>query len=307
MVTEVMAQHHLSQRRACGLIGITRRAFGREPPGSDRDYGLRQRLRALAEIHHRWGSPMLHRVLRREGVAANHKRIERLYREEGLSLRRRRGRKRLSHLRVAREQPPAINHTWAVDFVHDGLRDGRRFRALTVIDEFSRECLAIEVGASLTGARVTRVLQWLCELRAVPTVIRSDNGPEFRGRVLDEWAYGCGVRLHFIEPGKPIQNAFIESFNSRLRDECLNEQVFLSLDDARYKIEQWRSQYNRERPHSSLGYRTPEEFAASLNQVRSEPAARSAGPAPTMPSGALHRAAVSVEEPDSFSAPPRVG
>jgi putative transposase len=306
MVAEVMAHHHLSQRRACGLIGITRRAFRREI-GPDRNYGLRQRLRTLAEIHHRWGSPMLHRVLRREGVEANHKRIERLYREEGLSLRRRRGRKRLSHLRVAREQPPTMNHTWAVDFVHDGLSDGRRFRALTVIDEFSRECLAIEVGAALNGERVARVLQRLCEMRAVPTVIRSDNGPEFRGRVMDEWAYGCGVRLQFIEPGKPIQNAFIESFNSRLRDECLNEQVFLSLGDARRKIEQWRNEYNRQRPHSSLGYLAPEEFAASQHHLRSETAARSAGPVQTMPSGALHCPAVSVEEPDSFSSQPRIG
>lgn len=306
MVTEVMVQHHLSQRRACGLIGITRRAFSREH-GPDRDQQLRQRLRALAELHHRWGSPMLHRVLRREGMAANHKRIERLYREEGLSLRRRRRRKRLSHLRVAREQPPAINHTWAIDFVHDGMNDGRRFRVLTVIDEFSRECLAIEVDASLTGERVSRVLRRLCELRAVPTIIRSDNGPEFRGRVMDQWAYARGVRLQFIEPGKPIQNAFIESFNSRLRDECLNEQAFLSLDDARCKIEQWRNQYNRERPHSSLGYLTPEEFAVSHHNLRSEPTARSAGPAQTMPSGALRRAAASVEEPDSFSSQPRIG
>ena len=250
---------------------------------------------------------MLHRVLRREGVRANHKRVERVYREEGLSLRRRGGRKRLSHLRVAREQPPAINHTWAVDFMHDGLSDGRRFRALTVIDEFSRECLAIEVDASLPGARVSRVLQRLCELRAVPTIIRSDNGPEFRGRVMDEWAYGCGVRLQFIEPGKPIQNAFIESFNSRLREECLNEQVFLSLDDARRKIEHWRIEYNRARPHSSLGYLAPEEFAASRSHLRSEPATRSAGPAQRMPSGALHRAAVSTEEPDSFSSQPQIG
>jgi putative transposase len=306
MVAEVLANHHLSQRRACGLIGITRRAF-RDQPRPDRDQQLRQRLRALAEMHHRWGSPMLQRVLRREGVEANHKRIERLYREEGLSLRRRRGRKRLSHLRVAREQPPNINHTWAVDFVHDALSDGRRFRALTVIDEFSRESLAIEVDASLPGTRVTRVLQRLCELRAIPTIIRSDNGPEFRGRVMDEWAYSCGVRLQFIEPGKPIQNAFIESFNSRLRDECLNEQVFLSLDDARSKIEQWRNQYNRPRPHSSLGYLAPEEFAASHSHLRSEPAVRSAGPAKEMPSGALHRAAVSVAEPDSFSAQPQIG
>lgn len=250
---------------------------------------------------------MLHRVLRREGETANHKRIERLYREEGLSLRRRHGRKRLSHLRVAREQPPTINHTWAVDFVHDSTSDGRRFRALTVIDEFSRESLAIEVDASLPGARVTRVLQRLCELRAVPTIIRSDNGPEFRGRVMDEWAYGCGVRLQFIEPGKPIQNAFIESFNSRLREECLNEQVFLSLDDARRKIGHWRNQYNRGRPHSSLGYLAPEEFAASHSHLRSAPSPRSAGPANQMPSVALHRAAVAVEELDNFSSQPQIG
>lgn len=250
---------------------------------------------------------MLHRVLRREGVTANHKRIERLYREEGLSLRRRRGRKRLSHLRVAREQLAAVNHTWAVDFVHDALSDGRRFRALNVIDEFSRECLAIEVGTSLPGARVTQVLQRLCELRAVPSIIRSDNGPEFRGRAMDEWAYARGVRLQFIEPGKPIQNAFIESFNSRLREECLNEQVFLSLDDARRKIEQWRNLYNRLRPHSSLGYLAPEEFAASHSQLGSEAAARSAGPAQTMPSGALQGASVSVKEPDSFSPQPQIG
>jgi putative transposase len=176
-----------------------------------------------------------------------------------------------------------------------------------VIDEFSRECLAIEVGTSLTGERVTRVLQRLCELRAVPTVIRSSNGRGFRGRMMDEWAYGCGVRLQFIEPGKPIQNAFIESFNSRLRDECLNEQVFLSLDDARRKLEQWRNQYNRARPHSSLGYLRPEEFATSQKHVRTEPDSRSAGAAQTMPSGALHCAAVSVEEPDSFSSQPQSG
>jgi putative transposase len=304
MIAEVMANHHLSQRRACGLIGITRRAFHHQP-GPDRDHQLRQRLRALAEARRRWGCPMLYRVLRREGLAVNHKRIERLYREEGLSLRRRRGRKRLSHLRVVRERPAAINHTWAVDFVHDALRDGRRFRALTVIDEWSRECLAIEVGTSLTGERVTGVLERLCELRAVPSVIQSDNGPEFRGRVMDEWAYAREVRLQFIEPGKPIQNAFIESFNSRLREECLNEQVFLSLDDARRKIEQWRMQYNRERPHSSLGYLAPEEFAASYDQLRSEPTARIAWPAKGMLAGALHRAVVSVENDDSFSSHPQ--
>ena len=211
MVAEVMAEHHLSQRRACGLVGITRRALCRAP-AEDRNRELRQCLRALVEERRRWGCPMLYRVIRREGCKVNHKRIERLYREEGLSLRRRRRRKRLSHLRVARERPQAINHRWAVDFVHDALLVGRRFRALTVIDEWSRECLAIEVDTSLTGASVTRVLQRLCETRAVPAVIQSDNGPEFRGQVMDEGAYGHGARLQFIEPGKPIQYAFVESY-----------------------------------------------------------------------------------------------
>lgn len=297
MVAEVMAEHHRSRRRACGLIGITRRALGRRRT-QDRNQELRQRLRALAEERRRWGCPMLYRVIRREGWRVNHKRIERLYREEGLSLRRRRGRKRLSHLRVVRERSQAINHTWAVDFVHDALLGGRRFRALTVIDEWSRECLAIEVGASLTGASVSRVLQRLCETRAVPAVIQSDNGPEFRGRVMDEWAYEQGVRLQFIEPGKPIQNAFIESFNSRLRDECLNEQVFVSLDDARRKIEHWRAQYNRERPHSALGYLTPEAFAAL---TMSEPVARTAWPAGQELAGAAQRAPDSDPKPDRFS------
>jgi putative transposase len=183
MVAELMATHQLSQRRACGLIRITRRGF-RHPPAEDRNRELRQRLRALAEERRRWGCPMLYRVIRREGFAVNHKRVERLYREEGLSLRRRRRRKRLSHLRVVRERPQAFNHAWAVDFVHDGLFDGRRFRALTVIDEWSRECLAIEVDLSLTGERVTRVLEQLCETRGVPTLIQSDNelSKKARGR-----------------------------------------------------------------------------------------------------------------------------
>jgi putative transposase len=154
MVAEVMTTHRLSQRRACGLIGITRRAF-RRAPGEDRNRLLRQRLRELAEERRRWGCPMLYLMLRREGWHANHKRIERLYREEGLSLRRRRRRKRLSHLRVVRTQPLAANQTWAVDFIHDSLFNGRRFRAFAVLDEWSRESLAIEVDVSLTGERVT--------------------------------------------------------------------------------------------------------------------------------------------------------
>ena len=299
MVAEVMTTQALSQRRACGLIGIIRRSL-RRAPAEDHNHQLRRRLRELAEERRRWGCPMLYLMLRREGWRANHKRVERLYREEGLSLRRRRRRKRLSHLRVVREQPIAANQTWAVDFIHDSLMSGRRFRAFAVLDQWSRESLAIEVDVSLSGERVTKVLERLRRMRGLPSVIQADNGPELRGRVLDQWAYENGVRLQFIEPGKPIQNAYIESFNARLREECLNAHVFVSLDDARNKIEKWRAEYNRERPHSSLGNLTPEEFAA--NNQMSSAAARTAWPA-TDPelARAAQRALASDPKPDRFS------
>jgi putative transposase len=300
MVVEVMTTHELSQRRACGLIGITRRGLKREPV-ADRNRGLRQRLRELAEERRRWGCPLLYLILRREGWRANHKRVERLYREEGLSLRRRRRRKRLSHLRVARERPVAANQTWAVDFIHDSLISGRHFRAFAVLDQWSRESLAIEVDLSLTGERVTRVLERLRTTRGLPLVILADNGPELRGRVLDQWAYEHGVRLQFIEPGKPIQNAHIESFNARLREECLNEHVFVTLADARSKIEKWRIQYNRERPHSSLGNLTPEEFAAQASTEGSSALARTARPAQELLAIAVPCTTASDPEPYSFS------
>jgi putative transposase len=300
LVTAVMSNYGLSQRRACGLIGITRRGF-RRAPGEDRNRLLRQRLRELAEERRRWGCPLLYLLLRREGWQANHKRIERLYREEGLSLRRRRRRKQLSHLRVGRAQPVAANQTWAVDFIHDSLFNGRRFRAFAVLDEWSRESLAIEVDFSLTGERVTGVLGRLSLERVLPCVIQADNRPELRGRVLDQWAYEHGVKLQFIAPGKPIQNASIESFNARLREECFNKHVFLSLDDARKKIECWRIAYSRERPHSSLGNLTPEEFAAK-NQMSSA-IARTAWPAADQElAGAVQHAPPSDPKPDRFSA-----
>jgi putative transposase len=242
---------------------------------------------------------MLYQVLRREGWLVNHKRVERVDREEGLSLRRRRRRKRLSHMRVVRHAPIADNQAWALDYVHDRLMDGRGFRALAVIDEWSRESLAIEVDVSLTGERVKRVLERLLSERGLPTMIRSDTGPEFTGRVPDQWAFERGVKLEFIEPGKPIQNAFIESFNSRLREEYLNQHVFVSLDDARSKIEHWRIEYNQERPHSKLGHLTPEEVAAR-NQ-RSSAIVRTAWPAEQELAGALQRTPASDPKPDRFS------
>jgi putative transposase len=274
MVAEAMARHELSQRRACGLVGITRRAY-RFKAGKDRNQELRQRLRKLAEEKRRWGCPLLYQLLRREGFQVNHKRVERLYREEGLSLRRRRRRKNLSRVRVVSEPPDGANQTWAVDFVHDTLANGRCFRVLTIIDQWSRESPALEVDFSLTGERVAMVFSRLSETRGLPAVIQSDNGSEFSSRHLDQWAYEHGVRLQFIEPGKPIQNAFIESFNGRFREECLNEHVFVSLADARRKIEQWRIVYNQARPHSSLGYLTPHEFATRHpTPTRSTAAAR---------------------------------
>jgi putative transposase len=306
MVVDIMTTHELSQRRACGLIGMTRRGF-RCTPAEGRNRELRQRLRELAEQRRRWGCPKLYSILRREGWRANHKRIERLYREEGLSLKlRRRRRKRLSHLRVPRQRPVAANQTWAVDFIHDSLSSGRRFRAFAVLDEWSRESLAIEVDISLPGERVTRVLGRLHETRGLPVVIQADNGPELRGQVLDQWAYDHGVHLQFIERGKPIQNAYIESFNARLREECLNEHVFVSLNDARRKIEQWRIAYNRERPHSSLGNLTPEEFAALAKEPASATLARTTGPAQERLAPALQGAPAADQTQQFFRHPQTV-
>jgi putative transposase len=218
----------------------------------------------LAEERRRFGYERLHVLLKREGHTVNRKRVERIYREEGLSLRTKWRKKRVSRIRVMLERPIRERQHWSMDFVSDALLDGRRFRALTIVDDLTKESPAIEVGQSLTGLRVVRVLERLALTRGLPEVITMDNGPEFTSKALDAWAYEKGVRLRFIQPGKPVQNAFIESFNGRFRDECLNEHIFLSLDDARRKIETWRKDYNTNRPHSALGHMTPGEFAESL-------------------------------------------
>jgi putative transposase len=232
-----------------------RYALRREEPA-----GLRGRLQALAQERRRFGYRRLTVLLRREGWPVNHKRVYRLYREAGLGVRRRK-RKRIGALeRQPLTLPTRRNERWSMDFVFDALTDGRRFRSLNIVDDFNRECLAAEVDTSIPGARVVRVLERLRDLRGVPEVLVADNGPEFAGQALDVWAYEQGVKLHFIEPGKPVQNAFIESFNGRMRDECLNEHWFMSLAEARETIESWRRDYNEVRPHSSLGNRTPQEF-----------------------------------------------
>ena len=250
----------VSERRACGLIELLRGTYRYCARGPE-DARLRTRLRELAEQRRRFGYRRLQVMLVREGWQVNHKRVYRLYVEEKLSLRRKRGRKR-SAVRQPLPEPLTSNQVWSVDFVTDALSSGRRFRTLNIVDDYTRECLAIEVDTSLGGLRVVRVLEQLKKMRGLPRQIRSDNGPEFVSRAVDQWAYEQGLQWHTIQPGRPMENAYVESFNGRFRDECLNENWFTNLKDAREKIEQWRQDYNQKRPHSSLQYRTPMEFAA---------------------------------------------
>lgn len=250
----------LSQRRAAGLLEASRTLLSYKPKANELNDKLRLRIKELAAKFRRWGHPKLYVVIRREGYAVNHKRTERLYRQEGLSLKIRKRKKLASVTRVKLPEAVCPNQTWAMDFVHDAFWSGRRFKALTLVDTFSKECLSIEVDTSLNGHRVVRVLNALAESRGLPESIRVDNGPEFISKVLDAWAYGKGVKLDFIRPGKPTDNGYIESFNGKFRDECLNENYFLDLHEAKEVIESWRIQYNTLRPHDSLDGLTPEEF-----------------------------------------------
>jgi putative transposase len=265
-----MERHGLSQRHACRLVDMDRSTLRYQQGKRPDDAALRQRLRELAAERRRFGYRRLGWMLAREGHAMNHKRLYRLYREERLMVRRRGRRKRALGTRAPIPLPRAINQRWSLDFVSDTLSDGRRFRILCVVDDFSRECLATVVDTSLGGMRVVRELEWLAIARALPQVIVSDNGTELTSGAVLRWATGR-LGWHYIEPGKPVQNAFIESFNSKLRDECLNEHVFLSLAEARQTIEAWRYDYNHLRPHGSLGALTPNEFATLKGQQTKPP------------------------------------
>jgi putative transposase len=263
----VQAHYGISERRACRLVGIGRSTLRYRPRGRVDAGRLRQRLRELAAERPRFGYRRLHVLLQREGVIVTHKRIARRSREEGLTVRRRRRKRVAGDSRGRAALPERPNQQWGVDFVSDVLAWGRRIRLFTVVDIFTREALAIEVDTSLPGGRVVRVLERLVAERGGPDEIVLDNGPELAGKAVDQWSYERGVRLCFIEPGKPVQNAFVESFQGRLRDECLNRHWFLGLSDARHTVEAWRDDYNRARPHSALGYRSPEEFRRTFETV----------------------------------------
>jgi putative transposase len=294
----VREQAGLSERRACGLIGMHRGSW-RYRRKERNEAALRARLRELAAERPRFGYRRLYVFLRREkaedGVLrwqVNHKRVYRLYREEGLAMQRRRRKRFRAEARVPLTLPTRANEVWTMDYTHDQMAGGRKFRTLNLMDGYTREALRIEPDTSLPGLRVVRVLEGLRERRGIPAAIQVDNGTEFTSRVVDQWAYQNQVALHFIERGKPTQNALIESFNGKFRDECLNQNWFVDLRHARKVIEEWRVDYNTVRQHSSLGYLTPEEFAASMS-------ARPASPPTPVASIDLVWANSDVQEPRS--------
>jgi putative transposase len=267
VVTHVHAafqEQRPSARQACRLVGLSRSRWHYRARRDDSD--ARVRLRAVAAEKPQWGFELLFDRVRRQGWRINRKKFLRLYREEGLALVRQRRKKRVAAVRVPLPTPTPRTERWSMDFVSDRLADGRAFRCFTLVDDFTRECVAIEVGPSLPAWRITAALDRVMRVRGRPRSLVCDNGPEFAGRVFDAWARANGVALQFIRPGKPVDNAFIESFNGRFRAECLNAHWFPTVDHARVVIEAWRIEYNEDRAHSSIGRRTPAEFTLALEQ-----------------------------------------
>jgi putative transposase len=256
----LVKEHEVSQRRACQIVGCCRMTIRYASRRSD-DSILRDRMKAIAHERRRFGYRRIHVLLKREGLTINHKCLFRLYREEKLTVRRRGGRKRALGTCAPMLVPALPNQRWSLDFVSDQLTDGRRFRVLTVVDDCTRECLALVADTSLSGLRVARELTQLIMQRGKPEMIVSDNGSEFTSKAILSWADEVQVKWHYITPGKPMQNGSIESFNGRLRDEKLNETLFTTLHQVRVERAQWRNDYNDHRPHSGLGWLTPSEFA----------------------------------------------
>jgi putative transposase len=259
-------RYRASLTQTCALLKMSRSLYAYRSVARDSS-ALVMRIKEIATTRVHYGYRRVHVMLRREGWQDNVKRVYRLYQGEGLSLRfKRPKRNKSARLRQPKQLVTAINQIWSMDFVADALFDGRRLRALTVVDNYTRESLAIDVGQSLKGEDVVNTLNRIAATRGLPSTIKADNGSEFISRVMDKWAYERGIELDFSRPGKPTDNAKVESFNGRLRQECLNEHWFLSLEDAKVKIEAWRRYYNETRPHSALQWATPAEFARKARE-----------------------------------------
>ena len=255
-------QYQVSERHSCRVLKMFRSAYRRQPTRDEQAF-LRMRIKEIASVRIRYGYRRIHILLKREGWNINRKRVYRLYKDAGLNLRSKSRRKRISEARAPLPgSPAAVNECWTMDFVSDQLYNGKRFRALTLLDIYSRECLDIYADKAIKGETVTELLDRQKIGRGLPKRIKVDNGPEFISRALDAWAYFNKVHLDYSRPGTPTDNACIESFNGSFRDECLNTNWFMSLEDAREKIEYWRKDYNEYRPHSALTYLTPSEFAS---------------------------------------------
>lgn len=260
-VSYLKDRYEVSERRTCNVLKIYRSAYRRKPISGEQAF-LTMRIKEIAVSRVRYGYRRIHVLLKREGWNINHKRVYRIYKAEGLNLRYKGKHKRISSPRVPDKNAPVfLNECWSMDFVSDQLFNGKRFRALTILDLFSRECLDIYADKAITGETVTEVLDRLKSGRGLPKRIKVDNGPEFISKALDAWAYFNHVVLDYSRPGTPTDNAHMESFNGSFRDECLNTNWFMSLDDAREKINRWKNDYNEFRPHSALTYLTPAEFA----------------------------------------------
>jgi putative transposase len=260
-----MQSKGLSERRGLAVAGMSASSL-RYEPRPDRNAQLRQRIVALAQRHRRYGVEMIHLKLRQAGQLVNYKRVERLYRLERLQVRRRRRKKIPVAERQPLIRPGAANEVWSMDFVFDRVASGRTIKSLVIVDDATHECVAIVAEHSIGGSHLTRILDEVGAKRGKPAVIRTDNGPEFIGKAMLNWAHRMGVQLKLIEPGKPNQNAYAESFNGRLRDECLNEHWFTSLAHAKHVIEDWRREYNEQRPKKSLGGLTPASYAKQIAQ-----------------------------------------
>jgi len=260
--------YELSTKRACGLIEFQCSSYYYKHRRRS-DAALRMRLKELAAVRVRFGYRRLYVLLRREGWVVNHKKLYRLYTEEGLTVRTKKRKKFASRTRTPLKRVLKTNEQWSMDFVHDRMEDGRSLRVLCVVDNFNRECLALKAARTFRGQDVAACLESIAGRRGYPKSIRVDNGTEFYSKAMDQWAYLRGVQLEFIRPGKPVENAYIESFNSRLRDECLNVHLFFGIEDAQMKLDTWKEDYNYVRPHGSLGNQTPEEMRRTQPSLRS--------------------------------------